>query len=93
MATLCGRGSPGKRRFPRPQAGATDGIVPAPVLGLMAACIAACRPDGIGGVHATKVRAGRARAQQDRTEHIIHNQDGTIGERNSYGNDPASRPG
>jgi uncharacterized damage-inducible protein DinB len=50
----------------------------------------------IGGVHATKeeaVRAGRARAQQDRTEHVIHNQDGTISERNSYGNDSASRPG
>ena len=50
----------------------------------------------IGGVHASKeeaVRAGRARAQQDRTEHVIHNQDGVFAERNSYGNDPASRPG
>ena len=50
----------------------------------------------IGGVHARKdeaVQAGRARAQQDRTEHVIHNEDGTIGERNSYGNDPVSRPG
>jgi len=28
-----------------------------------------------------------------RTEHVIHNQDGTISERNSYGNDPATRPG
>jgi len=37
--------------------------------------------------------AGRARAQQDQTEHVIHNQDGTIGDRSSYGNDPASRPG
>jgi hypothetical protein len=49
----------------------------------------------IGGVHATKeeaVAAGRARAQQDRTEHVIHTQEGTIGERNSYGRDPASRP-
>jgi Uncharacterized protein conserved in bacteria (DUF2188) len=49
-----------------------------------------------GGAHATKdeaVSAGRARAQQDNTEHVIHNQDGTIGERSSYGNDPASRPG
>jgi hypothetical protein len=28
------------------------------------------------------------------TEHLIHNQDGTIGEaRNSYGADPADRPG
>ena len=49
-----------------------------------------------GGSHATKedaVAAGRARAQQDKTEHVIHNQDGTISERNSYGNDPAFRPG
>jgi len=50
----------------------------------------------IGGVHATKeeaVEVGRARARQDETEHVIHNQDGTISERNTYGNDPASRPG
>lgn len=49
-----------------------------------------------GGSYATKedaVAAGRARAQQDNTEHVIHNQDGTIGDRSSYGNDPASRPG
>jgi hypothetical protein len=49
-----------------------------------------------GGAYATKeeaVSAGRARAQQDNTDHLIHNQDGTISERNSYGNDPASRPG
>lgn len=50
----------------------------------------------IDGVHDTReeaVSVGRARARQDETEHVIHNQDGTIGERNSYGNDPASRPG
>lgn len=49
-----------------------------------------------GGAHATKeaaVEAGRVRAMADKTEHVIHNQDGTIGERNSYGNDPASSPG
>lgn len=49
-----------------------------------------------GGSHATKdagVAAGRERAKADKTEHVIHNQDGTISERNSYGNDPASRPG
>lgn len=49
-----------------------------------------------GGAHSTKeeaVAAGRERAQQDKTEHVIHNQDGTIGERNSSGNDPANRPG
>jgi hypothetical protein len=52
--------------------------------------------NALGGAHATKeeaVSAGRARAQQDNTEHVIHNQDGTIGERNSYGNDAASSPG
>ena len=49
-----------------------------------------------GGAHATKddaLAAGRARAQQDETEHVIHNQDGAISERSSYGKDPASRPG
>ena len=50
----------------------------------------------IGGARARKeeaVEAGRARAQQDRTEHVIHNKDGTISERTSYGNDPSSSPG
>ncbi len=49
-----------------------------------------------GGTHATKdaaVSAGRTRAQQDKTEHVIHNQDGIIGERNSYGGDSASSAG
>lgn len=49
-----------------------------------------------GGSFDTKVdavAAGRARAQQDKTEHVIHNIDGTIGERSSYGGDPASNPG
>ena len=30
---------------------------------------------------------GREMAKQDKTEHIIHNKDGEIGSRNSYGND------
>jgi hypothetical protein len=41
--------------------------------------------------HRTKdeaVAAGRDRAQRDRTEHVVHNMDGTIGYRNSYGHDP-----
>ena len=49
-----------------------------------------------GEPHATKadaVAAGRERAKADETEHVIHNQDGVITERNSYGNDLASRPG
>jgi len=48
------------------------------------------------GWHSTKyvaVAAGKAAAQARKTEHVIHNQDGTISERNSYGNDPADRPG
>ena len=46
--------------------------------------------------YATKVeavQAGRDEARRRKTEHVIHNEDGSIGERNSYGNDPADRPG
>ena len=32
--------------------------------------------------------AGRKTAMRDKVEHLIHKKDGTIGERNSYGNDP-----
>ncbi len=32
--------------------------------------------------------AGRATAMREGVEHIIHRQDGTISERNSYGKDP-----
>jgi hypothetical protein len=39
------------------------------------------------------VSAGRDLAKIRSTEHVIHNQDGTISERNSYGSDPAHRPG
>ena len=53
--------------------------------------------DGMfGGPHATKaeaVEAGRAEAKRRKTEHLIHNEDGSIAERNSYGGDPAQRPG
>jgi hypothetical protein len=40
--------------------------------------------------HYTKdaaVTAGRAAARRRRTEHLIHNMDGTIASRNSYGRD------
>jgi hypothetical protein len=50
----------------------------------------------IGSTYATKAdaqAAGRDRARRDRTEHIIHNVNGTIGQRNSYGDDPRSRKG
>jgi hypothetical protein len=46
--------------------------------------------------HDTKdeaVRAGRDLARSKKTEHVIHNLDGKIGERHSYGNDPARRLG
>jgi hypothetical protein len=39
------------------------------------------------------VAAGREEAIRRKTEHVIHNEDGSIGERNSYGGDPAERPG
>ena len=32
--------------------------------------------------------AGRKTAMRDKVEHLIHNQDGQVGERNSYGDDP-----
>ena len=47
-------------------------------------------------VHPTKqvaVAAGRDEANRRKTEHENHNQDGKIGERNSYGGDPIYRPG
>jgi hypothetical protein len=48
------------------------------------------------GNHTTKedaVVAGRDAAISRQTEHVIHNEHGSIGERNSYGNDPPGRPG
>ena len=41
-----------------------------------------------GGTKAEQTATGREAAQRDQVEHIIKTQDGTIGERNSYGNDP-----
>lgn len=32
--------------------------------------------------------AGRETARRERTEHLIHKRDGSIGERNSYADDP-----
>jgi hypothetical protein len=37
--------------------------------------------------------AGRDTARREHTEHVIHRKDGTIGEKNSYGNDPHPPPG
>ncbi|MXW41854.1 MAG: DUF2188 domain-containing protein [Acidimicrobiia bacterium] len=47
--------------------------------------------DRINRVYSTKKeaqQAGRAIAQRESTEHLIHNKDGKIKKRNSYGNDP-----
>ena len=46
---------------------------------------------GVTSVHRNKdeaVSVGRELAIARRTEHVIHNLDGTIAGRNSYGNDP-----
>jgi hypothetical protein len=46
--------------------------------------------------HRTKeeaVEAGRDEARRRQTEHVIHNADGSISERNSYGHDPRNVPG
>jgi len=36
---------------------------------------------------------GRDRARKDKVEHLIHNKNGQIGSRNSYGNDPRRSKG
>jgi hypothetical protein len=49
----------------------------------------------ISSTHKTKIAAqkrGREMAILRKVEHLIHNQDGSIRERNSYRRDPASRP-
>jgi len=51
---------------------------------------------GTLSTHATKeeaVAAGRREAIARKTEHVIHNLDGRISEKNSYGNDPYPPPG
>jgi len=46
-----------------------------------------------GGTKAEATAQGREAAMKDKVEHIIKNQDGTIAEKNSYGNDPRNVPG
>ncbi|AYA26603.1 hypothetical protein SAMN02745947_04536 [Rhodococcus rhodochrous J3] len=48
------------------------------------------------GTYATReeaVAAGRDEARRRKVEHLVHNLDGTIGERNTYGHDPRDIPG
>lgn len=57
------------------------------------------KKEGAGRVSntaATKAEAqakGREMAKDAKVEHVIHNKDGKIGEKNSYGNDPRSSKG
>jgi len=45
------------------------------------------------GTKEEAVAAGRDAAQVAKVEHVIKNQDGRIGEKFSYGNDPRNVPG
>jgi hypothetical protein len=46
------------------------------------------------GTTTAQVQApGRQRAITDKVEHLVHNKDGQIGSRNSYGNDPRRSKG
>lgn len=51
------------------------------------------RAFSVGGNKAEQTAQGRAAAQRDGVEHTIKKMDGTIGEKNSYGNDPNPPPG
>lgn len=57
------------------------------------------RPQGndrASNVHDTKAEAqaaGREMAKDRKVEHVIKKMDGTIGDKNSYGNDPTSTKG
>ena len=46
------------------------------------------RAFSVGGTKAEQQSTGRAAAKRDGVEHVVKNLDGTIGQRNSYGNDP-----
>lgn len=45
------------------------------------------------GSKAEAVAVGRGEAKRRQTEHVIHRDDGSIEDRNSYGDDPVRRPG
>jgi hypothetical protein len=49
----------------------------------------ATRVSKIFAKKADAVAAGRKTAMREHVEHLIHDRDGELGERNSYGNDPA----
>ena len=51
------------------------------------------RASNSAATKAEAVSVGRDMARDRNVEHHIHKLDGTIGERNSYGNDPRRSPG
>lgn len=53
----------------------------------------AARASSIHETQAEAIRAARATAAREKTEHFIHGENGRIRERNSYGNDPEERKG
>ena len=48
----------------------------------------ASRPARVYGTKAEAQAAGREQAIRNKAEHVIHNKNNLIGQRNSYGNDP-----
>ena len=46
------------------------------------------RAFAVGGTKEEQSTVGRSAAKRDGVEHTIKKMDGTIGEKNSYGNDP-----
>lgn len=53
----------------------------------------ASKPSKVFDTKAEAQAAGRQIAINNKVEHLIHNQDGQIRQRNSYGNDPESSKG
>jgi hypothetical protein len=51
------------------------------------------RATHVGGTKAEQQAVGRDMARERKVEHEIRNMDGTIGKKNSYGNDPRSSRG
>jgi hypothetical protein len=47
----------------------------------------------VGGTKTEQQAIGRRMAQARKVEHTISNKDGTVGQKNSYGNDPRSTHG
>lgn len=53
----------------------------------------ATKPSKVFETKAEAQTAGRQIAINNKAEHLVHKQDGTIGARNSYGNDPRRSKG